>query len=198
MPTIESRTITVEGGKVHYRVHGQEDGQPVVLLHGASFSSQTWEDIGTLELLAEAGYLVYAVDLPGYGKSERTNAASDRWLRSFLDAAEISKPVIVSPSMSGRFALPLVTSDSARVSAFVAVAPVPISQYEDRLDQISVPVLAVWGENDTIVPLDQADLLARSLPQGKKVFIPDGSHAPYMSDPGTFHQALLEFLGELE
>jgi abhydrolase domain-containing protein 14 len=198
MPANESRTITVEGGKVHYLVQGPKDGRPVVLLHGASFSSQTWKEIGTLDVLAEAGDLAYAVDLPGYGDSERTEASADGWLRSLLDALEVERPVIISASMSGRFALPLLTGDPTRLSGFVAVAPVSILPHRGRLGTVSIPVLAVWGEKDTTIPLVQADLLVQSVQKGRKVIIPNGSHAPYMSDPGAFHKTLLEFLGELE
>jgi abhydrolase domain-containing protein 14 len=185
-------------GKVHYLVQGPEQGRPIALLHGASFSSQTWREIGTLDALEQAGWRSYAFDLPGFGKSQATRLPPENWLRSVLDALAIERPVVVAPSMSGRFALPLVTGDCRRLAAFVAVAPVAIMQHRGQLSQIEIPLLAIWGEHDRTIPLSQADLLVNSVPRGRKVIIPGGSHAPYMSDPEAFHRALVEFLGELE
>jgi hypothetical protein len=40
-------------------------GQTILLLHGRSFKSETWQNLGTMHLMAGIGHLVVAVDLPG-------------------------------------------------------------------------------------------------------------------------------------
>jgi pimeloyl-ACP methyl ester carboxylesterase len=194
---IDNQSRWVEGGDVHDMIEGHEDGRPVVLLHGASFRAETWTEIGTMAALAGAGYLAYTVDLPGQGESSPAHGPPRTWLRVLLDRLGIERPVVVSPSMSGRSALPLVTEEPRRASGFVEVAPVGIPGSKDQLHRITAPVLAIWGEHDRIIPLEQAALLVNSVGRGRKVVIPGGSHAPYMSDPAAFHAELLGFLEEL-
>ncbi len=219
---IHSRSIDIGGRRVHFLETDPGSLGAVVLLHGASFQAKTWQDIGTLNLLEAQGYHGIGIDLPGFGESDPVGSAVPAWLQVVLERFRLakpladalgnrglwlkavlhelglkSKPVIVSPSMSGSYSLPLLTVDSDAVAGFVAVAPVGLETFSDRLHHITVPVLAVWGENDRTIPIAHADRLTKAVTQGRKVIIPNGSHAPYMSDPEIFHRVLLEFLREV-
>lgn len=194
---IASQFTTVAGKQVHYLTCGTADNQSVLLLHGASFSSATWKQIGTLEALASAGYRAIAVDLPGFGESESVSTSPEAWLDELLNQLDVRSPVLLAASMSGGYALPFITSQPERIAGFVAVAPVSLRTYKERLHQINSPVLAVWGENDRLIPINDAELLVKTVKHGKLVVIPNGSHAPYMSNPQMFNQELIQFMSTL-
>lgn len=194
---ILSRFTTVASAKVHYLATGLRNGQSLVLLHGASFSSETWREIGTLEALALAGYRAFAIDLPGFGKSERVSKSPEAWLGELLDQLSLKSSVLLAASMSGGYALPFITSQPERIAGFVAVAPVGIPSYREQLHKITAPVLAIWGEEDKLIPISDAELLVKSVKHGELIVIPKGSHAPYMSNPELFNQKLLEFMSTI-
>ena len=50
---------------------------PVLFLHGASFTSKVWQDLGTMGLLSLLGHKVVAVDLPGEKIGNRTPPPTD-------------------------------------------------------------------------------------------------------------------------
>ncbi len=191
-----SKFTTVAGKQVHYLVTSGH-GLTLVLLHGASFSSATWQEIGTLEALASAGYQAFAIDLPGFGRSERVSVSSASpagWISELLDQLNITSPVLLAASMSGGYALPFIAAHSADISGFVAVAPVGIPEYQKQFREITAPVLAIWGEQDNIVSINDAELLVNSVKRGQLIIVPKATHAPYMSDPAFFNRELLQFM----
>jgi abhydrolase domain-containing protein 14 len=106
----------------------------------------------------------------------------------------LQSTVIVSPSMSGLVALPLAIENPELVAGLVAIAPVGIPRHLDDLPRIACPVLALWGRNDKLIPLAQADQLASSVQQGQVAILEGAGHAAYLDKPDEFHELLLTFL----
>ncbi len=196
---VATNTIGIHSQNVHYLESGTHCTKTVLLLHGASFMAETWRQIGTLDILTKEGYHAVAVDLPGFGDSGGSLESMDakqrkQWVSELLTVLQIEQPVVVAPSMSGRIALPWLIADSEAASGLVAVAPVTIPEHAKNLKKIRVPVLAIWGERDALVPEEHADQLVEAVADGEKVIIRGAGHAAYMNDPGAFHFELLTFL----
>jgi pimeloyl-ACP methyl ester carboxylesterase len=72
--------------------------------------------------------------------------------------------------------------------------------FRDRLAQIEVPVLVVWGRNDMIVPVGDADRFERLIgSNARTVIFEDTGHVPMMERPSRFNELLAGFIaGERE
>ncbi len=69
-----SRYLRVKGIRIHYYVMGPLSGPPIVLIHGLGGRSEDWMPMAPY--LARAGFRVYLLDLPGYGKSDQPSGFS--------------------------------------------------------------------------------------------------------------------------
>jgi pimeloyl-ACP methyl ester carboxylesterase len=193
-PQVRERDVAVSGKKLHCLESGSSSSPTVLLLHGARYSSDTWKSLGTLERVAKAGYHVLALDLPGYGASEVSPLEPEGFLSEAMTALGVEKAVVVSPSMSGQFSFPLLVDSPERVAAFVPVAPAGSERYLSRLRKVKVPTLVIWGEKDTIIPVEKSDALAAAIEDAKRVILQGAGHSCYLDRPEEFHRALLEFL----
>lgn len=194
MTTITDLYLNIHQQPLHYLATGSDDSTTILLLHGASFSAQTWSELGTLTWLAQQGYHVIALDLPGFGKSASFSHQRQRLLSEIITSLNLIKPIIISPSMSGQYSLPLVVNHPEQVGGLVAVAPVGIPTFEAQLTNTSVPILAIWGSNDHIVPVTQAERLCQLTPNARKVILSNAGHACYLQAKDDFHHHLLEFI----
>ncbi|MGK7919924.1 MAG: alpha/beta fold hydrolase [Trichodesmium sp.] len=191
---LNSQYLNLENARVHYLEKGQKNSVSVLLLHGASFTSQTWQEIGTIEVLTKEGYRAVAVDIPGYGRSQRISVSTLDFLAELLNILNLNMPILVSPSMSGGYSLPFVINHGDKLAGFVAVSPVGIERFQDELKGIKLPTLAIWGSNDRIVPVAQANLLVKLMPNSQKVILKNAGHACYMRETEEFHKHLINFV----
>jgi pimeloyl-ACP methyl ester carboxylesterase len=68
--------------------------------------------------------------------------------------------------------------------------------FRDRLPEIRQPTLIVWGENDSIIPVQDAQEFERLIPDSRKVVMKDTGHIPMAERPGAFNNLMMEFLAE--
>jgi abhydrolase domain-containing protein 14 len=148
-------------------------------------------------VLAEAGFYAVAIDLPGFGLSDRWQANPQTLLVELLDALKLAAPVVLAPSLSGRFAFPLILKHPEKVAGFVPIAAVGTPVAARQLKQSPVPTLVVWGAKDRMFPAAAHAALAASFLNSEVLSLPGASHPAYLDQPDLFHQALLKFLSGL-
>jgi pimeloyl-ACP methyl ester carboxylesterase len=68
--------------------------------------------------------------------------------------------------------------------------------FRDRLPELEAPTLLVWGREDNLVPVEDADEFERLIPNARKVILEDTGHVPMLERPQTFNDLLVEFLNE--
>lgn len=175
----------------------------VVLLHGQAFTSKTWEELGTMALLATNGYQALAMDLPGYGKSPdseglKTDQNRVDLLSRFMESLGVRTAVLVSPSMSGHYSIPFLMKNTAQLQGFIPIAPVGTRSYTPQQYQnIQIPTLIVFGALDTNLGAQSHKNLIQ-LPHHSVLKLEGARHACYMDKTREFHQGLMDFLGKLK
>jgi len=191
-------SVELQGHRMHLLTAGPKTGRTVLLLHGGKFKAATWKMLGTLDVLAEAGYRAVAIDLPGSGKSPGWKVDPQTFLADLLVPLDIGRPVVLSPSRSGNLSFPLILDHPEKVSGYVAIAPVGVKQYASKLKESPVPALIVWGQEDKLFPPAMAKTLAAGFKTAKVVILPKAEHPAYLDQPELFHKALLKFLAGLD
>jgi pimeloyl-ACP methyl ester carboxylesterase len=67
--------------------------------------------------------------------------------------------------------------------------------FRERLGEIEIPVLIVWGRQDMMVPVTDADAYAELIgPNARVVIFDDTGHVPMIERPSRFNQLVAEFL----
>ena len=112
------------GVVAHWRDEGNPNGRPLVLVHGFSSSTQTWDP--WIPVLG-GEYRLVSVDLPGHGltRTPKGYAPSIDTYTDFVDAfmarIDLPRATIVGSSMGGHTAWNLALRHPERVEAIVLI-----------------------------------------------------------------------------
>jgi len=197
MVDIVSESIDIPSCSLHCLAAGDKTARDIVLLHGMKFQAATWQELGTLKVLADAGMRALAVDMPGFGKSPACEAEQDGVLTEFINRETSGKPVLLGPSMGGRIALEFAINHPQQVSGLILVGAVGVEENRDRLAEIKVPTLLIWGSEDRISPVANSEVLLGAVEGAERVLLKGAPHPCYLDQPETFHGALRNFVSSL-
>ncbi len=151
------RIETLNGIQLYFEVHGS--GEPLLLLHGFSGSSQDWPPL-TVGWCPDFQHIL--LDLRGHGRSSilsqpfrHDEAAAD--VLALLDHLEISACKGVGISGGGNVLLHMATKQPERVKAMVLVSATPYFPAQAR------PIMHQYSNN---LPEEQRETLRRRHPGG--------------------------------
>lgn len=148
-----SHFVNVEGARVHYQEFGEASKPAMILIHGYTASVYVWKTVAPM--LADAGFHVIAVDLLGFGYSEKPSwfdysiQSQARMVSRFMNRLGIGRAVIVGSSYGGAVALNLTLDNAESVEKLVLVDAV--CNDEPKRHPI-LKLAAVPGIGESITP----------------------------------------------
>lgn len=123
---VEGSFIALSDGITYYELGGDENGTPVVLVHGFSVPSFIYDP--TFESLTQQGFRVLRYDLFGRGYSDRPNLKYDidlfvRQLKELLDTLNFKKICLVGLSMGGPITASFIDQHPEYVGKHILIDP---------------------------------------------------------------------------
>lgn len=131
-----SHFVNVDGTRVHYQEFGDAANPPIILIHGYTASVYVWKTAAPM--LADAGFRVIAVDLIGFGYSEKPSSfdysirSQARMVSRFINRLGIGRAIIVGNSYGGAVALEMTLDYPETIDKLVLVDPVTNNEPRDH------------------------------------------------------------------
>ncbi|WP_085524157.1 alpha/beta fold hydrolase [Tuberibacillus sp. Marseille-P3662] len=136
--TQAGKTMEVNGVIIYYEVHGcpTEEAKPVLIfVHG--YLSSLFSFRFLYPHLAHS-YTIYALDLPGFGDSEKSKTFHyslenyGRLILSFMDQLTISRAVLIGHSMGGQICLNTARQSPGRIQKVIGLS---VAGYMGRVNK---------------------------------------------------------------
>lgn len=179
VPGIATRFISLSTGirlRVAERVPGDEQRPPVVMLHGWGGSLYMFRH--ALDLLPSYGLRPIAVDLRGYGLSDKPLERDSYSLNSYcadidalLDALSVTHVTLVGQSMGGGLALRYALRRPERISKLVLINPTGLVPLKFLKLLVRPPRPVLDGLGGRLVPRWLVGAILRRLAYGNAALV---------------------------
>ncbi len=142
-----SRFAEVDGATVHYQEFGDSAAPTLLLIHGYTASTYVWHTVAPM--LADKGFHIIAVDLLGFGFSEKpawfdySIASQARMIVRLMNVLGIGQATLVGSSYGGAVSATVALDYPERVEKLVLVDAVINDEVKNRpvLKLAAIPVV---------------------------------------------------------
>lgn len=171
-----SHFVEIDGATVHYQEFGDKTAPTLLLIHGYTASTYVWHTVAPL--FADANFHVIAVDLLGFGYSDKpawfeySIVAQARIVERLMDRLGIGRAILIGSSYGGAVASTVALDYGERVEKLVLVDAV----INDEVIKSSVLKFATLsGLGEVIAPflLDSKSFMRRRM---KETLAPQNHH----------------------
>jgi triacylglycerol lipase len=114
--------------------------------------------------------------------------------RALLSAIFFDPSRSADDAVRAQFAMSMSKGDGWTIHSLLSNRTILGECVDDKLGQITIPTLVVWGEHDRLVPLDDGRDFASRIPGATLVIVPDSGHAPGIEKPEAVLAAMEPFL----
>ncbi|MDX1412835.1 MAG: alpha/beta hydrolase [Candidatus Promineifilaceae bacterium] len=195
---MEEQFITLSETTVFGMAAGDPSGPLILGIHGWSQRNgwHTWEPLMTP--LADAGYYVVSVDMPGWGKSPAIDdklllgPKAAETLVGIIESLQKVPAVLMGKSWGGDVAVSTALRFPVYVSHLILTAPA-IRDYE-KLTSLTQPVLLAWAGDDPVISIDNADRFVAAARDVQLVTYARGGHSAAPRNAADFSKRAIDFL----
>lgn len=143
---------------------------------------------------------ISAVRIPFLGELLLLPLAPPEWALRLGIRGIVHDPDSVKPDTARGYREPLRSRDHRRavLSAARQIDPSVAGRFAARYPELAVPTLALWGEEDRVVPPEFANRLAREMPDARAVVLDSVGHLPPEEAPERSLAELRRFMDRID
>ena len=127
--------------------------------------------------------------------------ASNPLMTKTITATMVFDPDVVTPELESLVRQPLVLEGATDSFANWLGYVLTVEEYSLTSDpanyrSLTMPSLIIWGDSDTVIPLEEGEYLASIMPNAELVVMENVNHIPYLEDNRKMMEIVLDFLSE--
>ncbi|MBI4651340.1 alpha/beta hydrolase [Candidatus Desantisbacteria bacterium] len=158
----EEKYTKIDGQKIFFITAGEDDKTPLLIIHGLGMSSGFW--INNIDILA-GKRRVYALDLPGFGHSEKNKKSYSVksytvLINKFLAQQKISKVILLGHSIGGAVSVLYTAAYPEQVEKLILADSEGVKNVKNDsfLNLVKIPIIG-----DILFIMRDRDMIRKSL-----------------------------------